>query len=61
MGKQPQNAVQTAVQCGGRAIVALSLVCYAAIYALVGLILVLCLRGLIVIFSEVNRKEPSSA
>jgi hypothetical protein len=42
-----------------RAVVGLSLVCYAAIYALVGLIILFCLRGLIVIFGD--RKEPSSA
>lgn len=29
-----------------------ALVCYAAIYALVGLIILLCLRGLIVIFAD---------
>jgi hypothetical protein len=90
MGKQPQNALQTSVRCGGRAIIALSrptlvydllvgianrlappgksrrrlarklncaasmvpdaLVCYATIYALVGLMILLYLGGLMVVF-----------
>ena len=92
MGKQPQNALQTSVRWGGRAIVALSrptlvydllvgianriappgksrrrlarklncaasmvpdaLVCYATIYALGGLIILLYLGGLIVVFGD---------
>jgi hypothetical protein len=55
MGKQPQNALQTVARSGGRTIVALGLLGYAAVYALLGLIILLALRGVIGIFGGATR------